>query len=160
MEPVSPIFSVINNVKNVIEYGFQLAGVSEESRNAQRLLTIVQGDLNELKRLATELKDTIRPDEQRNVDRIICETNEVIALMAAPNKRSREDVRKHGTITIYRRILWTLRDGKTIKEYNYRLLACQTSLNGQLTRLGQRARPIGREDGSSLASGWCCNLLL
>lgn len=125
----------LNSTKKIIEYGFQLKGVSEESRNAKALLDVVQGDLNELKRLATELENAILPEQQRSIDDIICRTNEVIALMAAPNRRSRKDIKEHGTITIWRRITWTLRDGDTIKMYTNRLLACQSSLNGQLMPL-------------------------
>ena len=53
---------LLNSTKNIIEYGFQLKSVSEESRNTKALLDLVQGDLNELKRLATELEDIILPD--------------------------------------------------------------------------------------------------
>jgi hypothetical protein len=171
MDPLTPFFSAVNNTKKLIDYGFQLKGVSEESRNAQEVLRVIQHDLNELKRLATELEDTISTDEQRNIDDIVCQTNGVIALIAAPNRRSRKDVTEHGTVTIYRRIMWTLRDGDTIKMYYGRLLACQSSLNGQLTALRTKqalnvalsrgthgSRLNAWEDKASLAPGKCCNL--
>ena len=163
---------LLNSTKNIIEYGFQLKSVSEESRNTKALLDLVQGDLNELKRLATELEDIILPDQQRSIDDIICGTNEVIALMAAPNRRSRKDIKEHGTVTIWRRITWTLKDGDTIKMYTSRLLACQSSLSGQLTSLrmmqaSNRRGALGRaethgsrpnvwkDEESSLAPGRC-----
>ena len=125
----------LNSTKKIVEYVFQLKGVSEESRNAKAHLDRVQSDLNQLKRLANELNDFILPDWRRDIDDIICETNEVITLMATPNRRSRKDVKEHGTVTIWRRITWTMRDGATIQMYVNRLLACHTSLQGQLAPL-------------------------
>lgn len=152
---------VLKSTKTIIDYGFQLKGVSEESRNAKAVLEVVQGDLNELKRLANELKDVILSDQQRSIDDIIWRTNEVIALMAAPIKRSRKDVEEHGTVTIWRRITWTIKDGDTIKMYSGRLAVCQNSLNGQLVSLramqgsngrgAHGSRPNVWEDESSLA---------
>ena len=128
-------FAILNSSMKIIEYGFQLKGVSEESRNAKAVLDLIQSDLNELKRLTIELQDVIPPDRRRSIDDIIWRTNEVIALVAAPNKRSRKDIEEYGTVTIWRRITWTIMDGSTIKMYLPRLLACQISLNGQLMSL-------------------------
>lgn len=137
-------FAILNTSMKIIEYGFQLKGVSEESRNAKAVLDVIQSDLNDLKRLTIELQDVIPPDRRRSIDDIIWRTNEVITLMAAPNKRSRKDIEQYGTVTIWRRITWTIRDGNTVKMYLPRLLACQTSLNGQLVSLRAMQPPSGR----------------
>ena len=134
-DPTALLFTTLNSIKKIIDYGFQLKDVSVESRAAQECLRVVQSDLKELARLILELEDTITPKEQRSIDDVVCRTNEVIALMAAPNRRSRKDVKEFGTVTIPQRIMWTLRDGDAIKKHHPTLLVCQVSLNGQLTSM-------------------------
>jgi hypothetical protein len=129
------LVSALNNVKKIVDYGFQLKSASAESREAAATLKMVSRDLNELKRLFVQLEDILEPQHQENIRAIICRTNEVIALMAAPNQRSRRDVKRFQTVTIYRRITWTLRDGDEIKKHVPDLAMCQNSLNTNTVRL-------------------------
>ncbi|KAL9105952.1 MAG: hypothetical protein Q9227_008945 [Pyrenula ochraceoflavens] len=130
-----PFLSAISAVKTSVLYLFELKSVSEASRNAKHTLERVQRDLEILRREARRRWSRLSKDTQRDVKQTIRDANDVICNMAVPIRAAEQNVDKYGTVTLKRRVLWTVRDGDQVSLYLPTLQIHQQSIASMINIL-------------------------
>ncbi len=137
--------------KKIIDYTFQLISASAESREAATYLKQFERELDNLCKLKTFDMGTFLSKSQRmEVQRRICDARDAIACVAEPNRQSQGDVEKFETVTIYRRVLWTLRDNDAIKLYMPRVQISYASVLQEVGALQAVAREHHLDNPSTI----------
>lgn len=129
------VFTIINGIKNIVFYSFQLKAVSDASRNAKATLERVERDLTILRRQAKAQWKKLSADQQHDISQLICDTNEAIYRVAKPIRYTERNVEDYGTVTLYRRVVWTVRDGDEVKSGLEQLNTFHQSFVMQFTQL-------------------------
>ncbi|ETI28896.1 hypothetical protein G647_01348 [Cladophialophora carrionii CBS 160.54] len=124
--------SVLTAGKKIIDYAFRLIAVSAESREAQKYLEQFERELDDLCILARSTWPQLDARRKSRVQRVMVEAREAILAVAEPNQQSLDDVERFGTVTIYRRILWTLRDNDSIKLYMPRVYMSHAEVSREI----------------------------
>ncbi|EXJ64947.1 hypothetical protein A1O7_01286 [Cladophialophora yegresii CBS 114405] len=143
--------------KPVIEYGFRLASASAEAREAKRYLEQFERELLDLCDLAESTWPYLSNGDRYRVQQVICDAKDSIAAVADANQQSLKDLERAGTLRIYTRVRWTLKDNDAIKLYMPRVQMSYVSLSrciGTLEAVTRetRATPL-RRDGESITDG-------
>ncbi|KIW72501.1 hypothetical protein PV04_00686 [Phialophora macrospora] len=136
--------------KQVIEYGFRLISASAESREAKRYLEQFERELLDLCRLAESTWPQLGKEDRYRVQQVICDAKESIAAVADANQQSLKDLEKVGTLKIYTRVKWTLKDNDAIKLYMPRVQMSHASVSrciGTLEAIAREARANHRRRG-------------
>jgi hypothetical protein len=141
--------------KQVIEYGFRLVSASAESREAKRYLEQFERELLDLCNLAESTWPQLGKENRYRVQQVICDAKDSIAAVADANQQSLKDLERAGTLKIYTRVRWTLKDNDAIKLCMPRVQMSHASVSrciGTLEAIAREARanPMRRgEEGTT-----------
>ncbi|KAK4944599.1 general negative regulator of transcription subunit 5 [Elasticomyces elasticus] len=94
----------------LLHYVFHTGSASDEARDAKKYLDTFQRVLGKLCGLARTQWQRTGSNMQDNIKQLLVDAKEAIENVAEPNNRYEHDVEKFGTVTIYRRMIWTVRN--------------------------------------------------
>jgi hypothetical protein len=132
--------------KKVIDYVFQLTSASSESREEKKYIEQFESELDELCYLTRLTWPHLDRHEQHRVQRVIFHAEQAIRSIAEPNNASVRDMATFGTVTIYRRVLWTLRDSDAIQRLRPRLEMSHMSVSREITALQSVAQRLRQQN--------------
>jgi hypothetical protein len=136
--------------KKIIDYTFQLISASAESREAAKYLKQFERELDNLCKLRRLTWPHLSKDHKLRVQQRICDARDAIKSVAEPNQQNLDDVERFGTVTIYRRVMWTLRDNDAIKLYMPRVYISYASVLQEVGTLQNVARELKLDDSGTI----------
>jgi hypothetical protein len=142
------ISSALSLTKSVVQFGLSLQGASADARATRERIESVQSTLNALRLLRSDSRLQLNsiPSWTKVCDDVIQEGAKAIFNCAKPVEGCRVDDMLHGTVTVYRRITWVMRDVETVKIYEPMLRICHTNISRELGILRTEVIRLQKED--------------
>lgn len=129
------ISTALSLTNTIVQFILSLQGASISTRAARKRIESVQSDLNALRLLRSDSRLHLDPSIARDCDAVIREATEAFYQCAKPIEGCRVNDMVHGTVTVYRRITWVMRDEATLTLHEPMLLICHTKISSRLVVL-------------------------
>jgi hypothetical protein len=149
-DPASGFLTALSGTYKVVEFVFQLSNVRAEMHIVHQQLELLEGNLRELKTLSTDKRITLDQDRRERINRLIYNTLKYINVVAKPVERRRVERQVNGTVCLFHRITWVLRDKGTVEQNRPLLPIYQADIIKEIAELSAMLREATRrgEDGA------------
>ena len=133
--------SAISDSYKAVQFVFKLTNVPDESAATVTLLSTVNNNLEELRKLRNRSRTELglrRGNELERINQIIRDAMGEIFAVAKPVEKSRVDkLLNDGSVKLHHRITWVLRDAAAVKVHETALTTCNATILNELNFLRQ-----------------------
>jgi hypothetical protein len=142
------ISSALSLTNTIVQFGLSLQGASADARATRQRIESVQSTLNALRLLRSDSRLQLNsiPSWTKTCDDVIQEGAKAIFNCAKPVEGCRIDDMLHGTVTVYKRIMWVMRDIGTVRMHEPMLGICHTNISRELGILRAEVIRLRKED--------------
>lgn len=145
---IGEISGTLSVTTAIVQFGLLVHEASADARATRRRIESVQSTLNDLRLLRSDsrLRSNGIRSWTKTCDEVIREGAEAIFNCAKPVEGCRVDDMLHGTVTVYRRIMWVMRDVGTVRIHEKMLGICHTNISRELGILRGEMLRLQEED--------------
>lgn len=143
-DPASGFLTALSGTYKVVEFVFQLSNVRAEMHIVHQQLELLEGNLRELKTLSADKRITLDQDRRERINRLIYNTLKYINVVAKPVERRRVERQVNGTVCLFHRITWVLRDKGTVEQNRPLLPIYQADIIKEIAELSAMLREATR----------------